>query len=78
MCIGYLSYYPRQLIFNTYGWACGFDIPLPACNADWEMTELGSVDSLGRTFGVASSTTDNGASVTDGGDSGEQEASDIG
>ena len=70
MCIAYLSYYPRQLGFDTAGWICGLDIGGPACNADWEMTELGSVDSLGRMFGVASSAPDiDGSDTTDGSES---------
>jgi hypothetical protein len=71
MCIAYLFYYPRQLAFDEYGWSCGLDIGSYACDAHWEMTELGSVDSLGRTFGVGSdvcpSTTPK-APVTNGGE----------
>jgi hypothetical protein len=71
MCIAFLFYYPRQLIANTFGWTCGFDTGFSTCNADWETSELGSVDSLGRTFGVASdvcpSTTESSAPVTDSG-----------
>jgi hypothetical protein len=69
MCIAYLFYYPRQLAFEKYGWSCGWDIGYYACDADWEMTELESVDSLGRTFGVGSDvcpSTTSKAPVTDG------------
>ena len=57
MCIAFMFYYPRQLIFNTFPWFCAHGLDdFEACNSPHEFEILSSEMAMGRYFGNASST----------------------
>lgn len=53
MCIVFIAYYPRQLIVDTYGLVCGYDIGLGLCEAEYSQRTLSSEADLQRNFGAA-------------------------
>ena len=53
MCAVFMYYYPRKFVLGLFPWFCGYDLPLPACNADWNSTKLQDFSDIGRSFGVA-------------------------
>jgi hypothetical protein len=52
MCIGFLQYYPRQLIANI-GVACVYGIRFGLCEAEYSQRSLSSEAELQRNFGAA-------------------------
>jgi dopamine beta-monooxygenase len=57
MCMAFLYYYPRQK-FDLGGgfespWYCGYDLPIPPCQATYEKRTLVSDDEVGREYAVA-------------------------
>lgn len=67
MCIAFLFYWPRQNISLgnfELPFTCGYDIPIPGCQSDWEQTDLTSVEDLNRTFGTSSDACNVGASTS--------------
>jgi hypothetical protein len=58
MCMAFLYYHPRQR-FNVGGfetsWSCGYNLPIPPCQATYEKRMLESKDELHREFAIANS-----------------------
>lgn len=61
MCMVFMAYYPRQsrsLFGLEAPFVCGYQIPLPDCASDWEMSPLEGVADLTRAFGTPSDSCD--------------------
>ena len=57
MCIAFLFYYPRKLLWDTFPWFCGYGMDsFEQCNAKHEFESLPSEEGLGRYFGELSDT----------------------
>jgi hypothetical protein len=53
MCIVFIAYYPRQLLLDTFGLTCGYDVGFGPCESEWSQRELSSEADLQRIFGAA-------------------------
>jgi len=54
MCIAFLYYFPRKLLFDEFPWACGLDMGLDSCEPEYTPRQLSAVADLERGFGTAS------------------------
>jgi hypothetical protein len=51
MCIVFIQYYPRQVVLDGFGLACGYGIGFGICGAEWSPRTLSSEAVLQRGFG---------------------------
>ena len=52
MCIVFMFYYPRKILFDTVPWLCGYGMPeFAQCNSGYEFQSLASDEALERSFG---------------------------
>ena len=52
MCMAFLFYYPRQLLFDTLPFVCGVDFWYAPCSTRWESSSLADATELQRSFGT--------------------------
>jgi len=51
LCMSFVFYYPRQVLYNVLPWICGYNLGISVCDAEWTERELFSDFDMQRSFG---------------------------